>query len=231
MTDGQPVRTEETEGSESDRVGDRRGRDRRRTDRRAPVPPWRKPWALVAYGALAALAIVLLVNLGSDDEQEPGSVQVLEASRAPAVVDAPTATAAGPAEDALRGADYERLIAEGSEAAGKRVRVELYCSAIATVALQQQQRVSASVAELADTQGRVPGAECKWGSRQEVRREDFLLLVPPALAERFGNAPVVEEGFVRRRRIVGEVEWIGRSEALALRTTGVLRSFGAPAPE
>lgn len=230
MTDGQPVRTEGTEGEEG-RGGDRRGRDRRRTDRRAPVPPWRRPWALVAYGAVAALAVVLVMNLGSDGETEPGSVQVVEASRAPAVADAPAAGASAPIEDARRGADYERLIAQGSEAAGKRVRVELYCSAIATVALQQQQRVSRSVAELADGQGRVPGAECKWGSRQEVRREDFLLLVPPVLAERFGDAPTVEEGFVRRRRIVGEVEWIGRSEALALRTTGVLRSFGAPAPE
>lgn len=229
MTDGQPVRTEGTEGEEEGRAGDRRGRDRRKTDRRAPVPPWRKPWALVAYGALAALAVVLLMNLDSDDEREPGAVQVVEASRAPTIADSPAA-AAGPTEDAFRGADYERLIAQGSEAAGKRVRVELYCSAIATVALQQQ-RVSSSVAELADGQGRVPGAECKWGSRQEVRREDFLLLVPPALAERFGDAPVVEEGFVRRRKVVGEVEWIGRSEALALRTTGVLRSFGAPAPE
>jgi hypothetical protein len=32
---------------------------------------------------------------------------------------------------------------------------------------------------------------------------------------------------VRRRRVVADIEWIGRSEALALRTAGVLRRYPA----
>jgi hypothetical protein len=56
-----------------------------------------------------------------------------------------------------------------------------------------------------------------------VRREDLLLLVPPARAEEFAAAPVVTDNFVQRRRVVAEVEWVGRSETLALRTAAVFQ--------
>jgi hypothetical protein len=37
--------------------------------------------------------------------------------------------------------------------------------------------------------------------------------------------PEVERSFVRRREVSAEVEWIGRSEALALRNVAVLRAI------
>jgi hypothetical protein len=82
----------------------------------------------------------------------------------------------------------------------------------------------AAVAALA-ANGRVPAAECKWGSANDPRREDFVLLVPPDLADRFASTPVVTDQFQRRRRISAEVEWLGRSEALALRPAGVFRGL------
>ena len=38
-------------------------------------------------------------------------------------------------------------------------------------------------------------------------------------------SPVVQDNFVERRRVTAEVEWVGRSEALALRTAGVFRGL------
>src|SRR5688500_16915080 len=97
------------------RAGDRRGNERRRVERRSPPPPWRRPWALVAYGVVGTLALVMLLNGGGDDEPAPrdetlvekqaeGSTQVAPAN--------PQAASAGP-EDAYGTAGFERLVVEG----------------------------------------------------------------------------------------------------------------------
>ncbi|HEX6373559.1 MAG TPA: hypothetical protein VF006_31830 [Longimicrobium sp.] len=207
------------------RAGDRRGNERRRVERRAPPPPWRKPWALVAYGVIGTLALVMMLNgLGGDDEpavsddtmvEKPaeGGTQVAPAN--------PQATAAGP-EDAYGTAGFERLVVEGEAAVGKTVRTELFCAAPQNFTIVSGHRAPASVTSLIQA-GQVPAAVCKWGPSGEVRREDLLLLVPPARAEEFAAAPVVTDNFVQRRRVVAEVEWVGRSETLALRTAAVFR--------
>ena len=69
----------------------------------------------------------------------------------------------------------------------------------------------------------MPGAECKWGTG--VDAPDLLLLVPAHLAPAFAAAPEVQQSFVSRRSVRAELEWIGRSEALALRNVGVLRGL------
>lgn len=218
---------DQAQGSSNQSAGDRRGRDRRNTDRRTPLPPWRRPWALVAYGVAAALVLVLVVGaLRDDPEPEPLAGALVTETPRPAVEPVNAATAATPVEDASTAADFERLVAEGDEATGRRVRAELFCSTISSVALRDKiPQVNAAVAALRDDAGRVPAAQCRWGEDIEIRREDLLLLVPPELAERFASAPEVETGFVQRRRITGVVEWVGRSDALALRPTAVLRSF------
>lgn len=206
-------------------AGDRRGADRRRVERRAPPPVWRRPWALVSYGVLGALAAVLLVSgLSGDDEEDlPDEVVTAPPAQPPTAEPSPQAAAAPPVE-AFGAADFERLVIEGEAARGRRVRAQLYCDAPSPVALRPSApRVESAVAELADAEGRVVGAACKWGARDDERRQDFLLLVPPALADEFAAAPVATDDFVRRRRILAEVEWVGRSDALALRTAGVLR--------
>ena len=222
----------EREGAAQERGGDqrgsdRRGGDRRAVERRAPPPVWRRPWALVSYGVLGALALVLLLNgLGGDDKPRDLPSDVVDA--APAVPTAPPAQAArptaGPPVEAFGSAGFERMVIAGPAAVGRRVRTQLYCDAPAPVALRQQvQRVEPQVAENLGPEGRVVAASCKWGARGDERREDFLLLVPPDLADDFSAQPVATDDFVRRRNILAEVEWIGRSESLSLRTAGVLR--------
>lgn len=215
------------EGQRAARAGDRRGNDRRRVERRAPLPMWRRPWALVSYGVLGALALVLLLNgLGGDDapaardealveKQATGGTEVAPAN--------PQAAAAGP-EDAYGSAGFERLVVEGEAAVGKTVRAELYCEAVQNFTIIAGHTAPRSVASLIQ-EGRVPAARCRWGSPSEPRREEFLLLVPPALKDEFASAPVVQDNFVERRRVTGEVEWVGRSETLALRTAGVFRGL------
>jgi len=226
MADQRQAGTEKTSG------GDRRGRDRRNADRRTPPPAWRRPWALVLYGVLGTLVVVLLFNrsrppqipAGGDDEvvtAAPGAPMARPASPAPPP---------GPPEDARRPADHERLMAEGEAAQGRWLRVELFCSSLSQVSLRAVDRVERPIAELADAASRVPAAECKWSpARGADPRPDVLLLVPPQMAESFAAAPMVEDGFVRRRRVEAVVEWVGRSDALALRTTLVLRQHPAPA--
>lgn len=211
------------------RGGDRRGRDRRRQDRRAPVPAWRTPWALVAYGVLGTLLLVLLFSgLGDDEEPLAGATTPDVEGRAAVVVRRPAPPpVTGIPEDAYTAADFERLLAEGDAAEGRLVRAELFCEAIRSIALRRNEVVRPEVLALADTAGRVPGAECTWG-RAGVRGEDFLLLVPSHLAEQFARLPVVREGFVRRRRVTAELEWIGRSQAMSLRSTGVLQQLLPP---
>lgn len=218
------------EGVGTERTGDRRGaerraEDRRRTERRTPPPPWRRPWALVSYGVLGALAAVFLLGGLPGRDDAPPEGEVVPAQPAPPAPDpTPQPAAAEPTQDAFTTADYERLVIEGQEARGRRVRAELYCGTPSPVALRQGiPNAERAILALRDSTGRVPGADCKWGARGDERRQDFLLLVPPELADDFAAAPLTTDAFLRRRRLLAEVEWIGRSEILSLRTVGVLR--------
>jgi hypothetical protein len=204
------------------RSNERRAADRRRSERRDPLPLWRRPWALVMYGAAAML--VLFVVSRSRPPQEAVAPPIVDATT-PAPADTLPAPAEGaPVRPAIGTAAFEQLVAEGDEAVGQRVRTELYCSPITQVSVRETAAMPASLAAVADTATRVPAAECKWGPRSGAgRREDFLLIVPTEMAGRFGETPAVDDGFVQRKRVVAEIEWIGRSDALALRTAGVLR--------
>lgn len=224
----------EQESGATERTGDRRdnerrSNDRRRVERRSPPPVWRRPWALVGYGVLGALAAVLVFNaLAADDGPPPGEV-VPAGPVVPSADSTPPPAAGEPPQDAFATADFERLVIEGQEARGRLVRTELYCGTPDPVALRQGiPNAESVILALRDSMGRVPGADCKWGARGDERRQDFLLLVPPDLADDFAAAPVTTDNFVRRRRLLAEVEWIGRSEILALRTVGVLRRVLTP---
>ena len=224
----------EQEGRTAERTGDRRGDDRRGGDRRAlerraPLPLWRRPWALVSYGVVGAFAVFLLAGGFSDDEEAPQGAVLPAAPVAPAADTTATPAAGEPPQDAFATADFERLVIEGQEARGRRVRTELYCDTPKPVALRQGiPNAEVAILALRDSAGRVPGADCKWGARGDERRQDFLLLVPADLADDFAAAPVTTDEFVRRRRLLAEVEWIGRSEIMALRTVGVLRRVLTP---
>jgi hypothetical protein len=207
------------------RAGDRRGTDRRRLERRSPPPPWRRWWALVGYGVVGALALMMLLGgLGGGGAEEPRDETLVEKTGEGATSVAPAnpaATAAGP-EDAYGTAGFERLVVEGEAAVGRTVRAELFCEAPQDFTIIAGHTAPRSVASLIQG-GRVRGSVCKWGPSGEPRREDLLLIVPPAQAEEFAAAPVVTDNFVERRRVVAEMEWVGRSETLALRTAAVFR--------
>jgi hypothetical protein len=216
------VPTEDGEsGRERRNSGDRRSGNRRRDERRTPPPIWRRPAAYVAYGLLAGLVLVLIFRGGGS---QPAGVDPAALERL-AIPEAPPSPppGAGPTREAFTLAQYERLTAEGGDAVGEIVRTELFCGNISPVTVRTGERSNRSLAALADAEGRVPGAECRWG--REARSSDFLLIVPPDLAEEFARAPEVELNFVRRRRVPANVEWLGRSEELALRTAGVLREI------
>lgn len=200
----------------------RRGGDRRRPDRRAAAPLWRRPWAYAAYGVLAALVLVLLFNPGGDDEPE-GDPTLTTTSGTPEVDTTRSVAATSPSREAMGAGEYERLVAEGEAAVGQRVTTHLYCEAVSSIALQSDAVVTESVAAVSDATGRVPGAECRWGEGADA--PELLLLVPPALATTFAAAPEVQQSFIRRRSVRAEIEWIGRSEALALRNVAVLRAM------
>jgi hypothetical protein len=211
------------------RAGDRRGNDRRAVERRAPPPPWRRPWALVSYGVLGALALVLLLGgLGGGGDDGPPADETLVTGPAEngTTVAPPNPAAAAGTQDAYGTAGYERLVVEGEGAVGKVVRAELFCEAPQNFTVIAGHTAPRSVASLIQ-EGRVPAASCKWGPSGEPRRQDLLLLVPPALAPAFAAAPVVDDAFVERRRVIAEVEWVGRSETLALRTAAVFRGLVA----
>jgi hypothetical protein len=219
----------EAEGNRGgDRRGDdRRGVERRRTDRRTPPPPWRRPAAFVAYGAVAALVLVLTLR-GCGKDQGDAPVAAAPIAPAPPAIDtAPTPQRTGVVEPALTTADFERLTLEGPRSVGRIVRAQLFCDAPTQVALMAGvDTVESAIAPLVDRAAqRVPAAECKWGQQDDPRREDFLLLVPPELATEFGSQPVTLDGYIRRRRLVAKVEWIGRSRALSLQTVGIYRGL------
>lgn len=208
------------------RGGDRRANDRRRLERRAPPPPWRRPAAFAAYGAVGVLALVFMLRGcgGSDDTPTPtGPI----APAPPAIATTPSTPQQGPVQQALRTADFERLTLEGERARGRIVQAQLYCDAPAPVSLSSSSdTVEAAIAPLVDrAASRVPGATCLWGAQDDPRREEFLLLVPPDLAQQFTSEPVTLDGYVRRRKVVANVEWIGKSRALALQTVGIFRGI------
>lgn len=206
------------------RAADRRGGDRRNNDRRTPVPVWRRPAAYVAYGILAALAVVVLLRTVDGDDPGLSAEDIGTATAPPAVDSSGSPAAEMPTRVASGAGEFERLLAEGDAAVGQRVATELLCEPVSSITLVPEKMVHASVAALADASSRVPAAECTWGSGSNP--PDFLLLVPAELAPRFASVPEVQQGFVRRRRVQAELEWIGRSEALSLQNVGVLRQVG-----
>jgi hypothetical protein len=219
-------KTESAPAEAGDRRGtDRRGNERRRDDRRTPLPLWRRPWAFVGYGVVGALVLVLALRGGGDDGGTPAADdgEVIAAPPAHDVDRSLPAGAGAPPIDGHSTSEFERLLADGENSQGRRVNTTLFCGSMMPVALRSVPKVASSVAELSDESGRVPAAECKWGAATAA--PDFLLLVPAGLAEGFAAAPEVEQGFVRRRRVEAEIEWVGRSDALALRTAGVLRQI------
>jgi hypothetical protein len=220
------VSAEESAGQETER----KESDRRRKDRRSPPPWWRRPWVLVLYGIIGTLIVLGLLNRSRPPQVPIGETEVVTTGPGAPAVAVEGARPVAPPQDARSPADLEQLVAEGEEARGRLVFVELFCSSISQVALRNVDVVSAAVAEVRDVTNRVPAAECKWGQRAEDGpRGDVLLLVPPELATAFANAPVVDDGFVPRRHVVGTVEWVGRSEALALRNVALLRQLN-PSP-
>lgn len=220
---------EDSEG----RRGDRRGGDRRRVERRSPPPWWRTPWALVGYGVLGALLLVWTVSsIGGDDDSPPVTGTLQPAAPAPAPASGPVSAApAAPARDAYGAAGFEQMVVRGEQAVGKRVHTELFCEAPRPVAARRLDPPAPAVEALMDPQSQVPAAECLWGAQSDPRREEFVLLVPPELADDFAAAPLVNDNFIRRRRIRADVEWLGRSPALALRIAGVLRGVNPPPAE
>lgn len=223
--------TADSTGMQDDetRRGDRRGNDRRRVERRAPPPWWRTPWALVGYGVLGALLLVWTISSIGGEKRAPPVAGKLEPAPPAPVRD--TAPAAAPArvEEAFGAAGFERMVVLGEQARGKRVRTELFCESPRPVAARRLDPPEPAVEALMDAQSQVPAAECLWGAQSDQRREEFVLLVPADLADDFAAAPVVNDNFIRRRRIRAEVEWLGRSPAMAVRIAGVLRGVNPTA--
>jgi hypothetical protein len=219
----------QSEASGGDRRGDSRRRaDRRRQDRRLPVAWWRKPWALVGMGAIAMLLVVAIASAGRGRDELPRTDERLLVDTAPAEAEVPVVATVDPrpVQTATSGADFERLMAEGEAAVGRRVRVELFCNTIDQASVRNVENIHPSLEALTDTATRkVPVAECKWGRAREVRRDDLLLVVPPEMADQFARRPLVDDRFVRRRQVRAEIEWLGRADALALRPAGVLRDL------
>ena len=211
---------------------DRRGNDRRAVERRAPLPPWRRPWAYALYGVAGALVLMLVWRgLSGGDSPAPKNDAPLVTREAgnpgPAPKETPPAQrppADGPVQAAYGAAGFERLVLEGPNAVGRVVKAELYCEQPSSYQVRTEVQAEPSVAALTSN-GRIPAAVCKWGGADDPRREDFLLLVPPDLAASFAAAPVINDDFQRRRRVIANVEWIGRSQALDLRNAGVFRGL------
>lgn len=171
------------------------------------------------------LVLVLLFRPRGDAKDdvaplEKGGLITAPAAPAAASVTAPTAQVP---PNPTSNAAFEALILQGRNASGLRLRTELSCNTPSPIALSKVDTVPAAISALRMLDGRVPASECKWGQQGETQRPDFLLLVPPRLAEQFASTPLASDEFVPRRHLIAEVEWIGRSDALALRPTGVLR--------
>jgi hypothetical protein len=198
------------------RGGDRRRRDRRRTDRRTPLPVWRRPPALVAYGVVGALLVMLILRGFQSEDTDGADLERIALEEARTPPELPT----GVAEEAFSMADYERLVADGEASVGRLVRVDLYCASMTSIGLRDVEWTHPRILDFADSEGRIAGAECRWGP--DGRTSDLVLLVPPQLSDEFAELPQVELNFVRRRHVRAEIEWLGRSDALSLRHAGVL---------
>ena len=226
----------EPQGSPSDtaapragdrRADDRRNRDRRRNDRRVPLPWWRKPPALVGYGVVGALILVAIFHpFGGDDK--PAADRPLVSTPAAPIAESKPVAVSHQAEAAYTTGDFERLIIEGQGAVGKLVNAELFCAAPSRMSVRMDVPVEEPIAPLVQD-AHVSAAECRWGRTADERREEFVLVVPPAQAKAYASAPETTEDFVQRRHLYAQVEWVGRSRALALRSAGVLREV-LPAP-
>jgi hypothetical protein len=216
---------QQPEPRQGERAGDRRGLERRRSDRRTPIPPWRRSWALVAYGVVGALLLMMMFNsLGDGEPEGPPDEKLVSRNAPPETTVRDKEAPVNAPEDAYGSAGFARLVVQGDSAVGRIVRAEMFCEAPGNYTVVSADTVSRAVAGLIQ-EGRVPAAECKWGPAGEAQRENFLLLVPPALAGEFASTPVVTDAFVERHRVIAELEWVGRSKALALRTAGVFRGL------
>jgi hypothetical protein len=221
MTDSE---AQSDRSSGGDRRGDdRRGTERRRVERRTPPPAWRRPSAFVAYGVVGALGVVLLVQAFAEDPEPTASPAAGIDATVVAAPPSPELLPPGQVREAFSAADYQTLIAEGDRAVGQIVRADLYCGSISSMQVRDIEGISPVLMALADAEGRVGGAECRWG--REDRTAEILLVVPPDLAGDFATGPEVELNFIRRREVPAQLEWLGRSEALALRYAGVLRAI------
>jgi hypothetical protein len=214
-------------GTAEDRAGDRRAndrrrRDRRRTDRRVPLPWWRRPPALVAYGVAGALLLVGIYNLATPDAPRAPDKPMSTVPAEP-IAESKPVTESKTAEAAYTTGDFERLIIEGQDAVGKRVNAELFCAAPSRMSVRVDVPVEAPIAPLVQD-AHVSAAECRWGRLADERREEFVLVVPPEQAAAYASAPVTTADFIQRRHLYAQVEWVGRSKALALRSAGVLRA-------
>ncbi|HEX6751335.1 MAG TPA: hypothetical protein VF092_28850 [Longimicrobium sp.] len=171
------------------------------------------------------MLLLFLVFRGGGSNEPSGPVAPIRP--APPPLDTThTPRQGGRVEQAMTTGDFERLTLEGDRAVGRIVQAQLYCEAPAQVAIESTDSVEAPIAAIADSAtNRVSAADCKWGAQDDPRREDFLLLVPVQLADEFSRQPVALDGFVRRRRLIANVEWIGRSRALALQSVGIFRGL------
>lgn len=165
--------------------------------------------------------MVLLWRGLSGDSEEPKLAAIQEPPARPDVVDSTVSVT--PTRDAYTLGDYERLMAEGQAVVGQVVRAELYCGPINPISMRQADAPTPVLTALADENGRVAGAECRW--TRNDRSATFLLIVPPYLAEEFAQMPEEEINFIRQRVVPANVEWLGRSDALSLRIAGVLRGL------
>ena len=165
-----------------------------------------------------------LATRGGSSESDP-MAQAAEVERVAMAAEGaePPVTPAPTTRDAFTLAQFERLVAEGNGANGQIVRTELYCGSIRPVNVRAVTTIPAVLSSMVDGESRVGGAECRWSA--EARSEDFLLVVPSELAEEFARMPEVELNFVRYRQVPATVEWLGRSDALSLRISGVLRQI------
>jgi hypothetical protein len=176
---------------------------------------------------VGVLALVLAFRgCGRDGNAPVDATGPIAPAPAP-IATTPVTPRNGPVEQALRTADFERLTLQGEQARGRIVPAQLYCDAPTPVALSAStDTVEAAIAPLVDrAASRVPAATCLWGAQDDPRREEFLLLVPPELASQFTSEPVTLDGYVRRRKVIANVEWIGKSRALSLQTVGIFRGL------
>jgi len=224
MADEQVAGTESTSSAGERRRSDRRDADRRSDERRLPPPIWRRPAAYVAYGVVGTFLLVMFLRPGGEDADDPMvQAAVVEQTAMAETLPRDASLPVTPTRDATTIAQYETLLAEGDAAVGQILRTELYCGSVMPITVRASTTPNPAIAGLIDGEGRVGGAECRWSS--EARSSDFLLVIPPDLAEEFARMPEVELNFVMRRRLSAYVEWLGRSEDLSLRTAGVLREI------